>query len=64
MSSFKTWFVNCILSFQKWFDVDVLDIQNELLGRCFGLATVLATFQKIWLFSNFWVNLVAIVFSI
>jgi hypothetical protein len=32
--------------FQKWFDVDVLEFQVELLYGYFGLQTILATFEK------------------
>ncbi len=34
---FKTWFVVCILRFQKWFDADILGFQTELCCRYFGL---------------------------
>jgi len=47
MSSFKTWFIVGILRFQKFFDVDALGFQIELICRYFDLFvwnTVWATF--------------------
>jgi hypothetical protein len=44
----KTWFVEGVLRFQKWFDVDVLDLALLLIfWHCFGLETVWATFDKL-----------------
>jgi hypothetical protein len=55
---FWTWFVAGISSFQKWFDEDVLDFQNELwcryFGVFFGLETAWTSFWKIgWLFQSY-----------
>jgi hypothetical protein len=44
--SSKLWYVVGILMFQKWFDVDVLDFQIELLSRYFKI--VLAIFSNNW----------------
>jgi hypothetical protein len=61
MSSFKTWFVISILRFQKWFNVDALGFQIELICRYFDLFvwnTVWATFWKKWaIFSKVLVTL-------
>jgi len=46
----KTWFVVGITWVQKWFNIDVLDLQIELWCRFFDLDTVLATFNKVGIF--------------
>jgi hypothetical protein len=54
------------LRFQKGFDVDVLDFQillrHKYFGEFFKLATVLATFKKLGIFSNLLVILILILF--